>query len=271
MRARTQSSVALRGHDGEWVLLNASPDLRYQILQSPFLAPRSGRGERDSPIAAVVLTNADADHIAGLVSLRERARLRVYAATPVLEAIAANPLFAVLADDIVERKRIDLDESFEPIAGVRMSLFAVPGKTPLWNERGLVGAAAGEAQTVGVSFGEGEGTAFYIPGCADIPPQLAERLRGAGVVLFDGTLFEDDEMIRMGVGSKTGRRMGHMPVNGEGGSLEAFKDLAVKRKVYIHINNTNPILIDGSRERAMIESHGWEVAEDGMDIALWKR
>jgi pyrroloquinoline quinone biosynthesis protein B len=268
VRRRTQSSLALSNAAGEAVLINASPDLRQQILDTPALAPRPGR--RESPIRAVVLTNADVDHIAGLLTLRERWPFRLIATADVLSSIAANPIFNVLAADLVERFPIALEQAFEPIPGVRLTLFAVPGKVPLWGEAGTVATDVEDGRTVGIVIrgDEAVGDAFYIPGCAAMTPALADRLRGAALVLFDGTLFDDDEMIRAGLGAKTGRRMGHMPVSGPGGSLEAFTSLDVRRKVYVHINNSNPMLIDGSDERRVVSAARWEVGEDGMEIAL---
>lgn len=268
VRARTQSSVAVRNAGGDVVLLNASPDLRQQILATPALAPRAG-ALRDTPIRAVVLTNADVDHVAGLLSLRERSPLRVFGTADVLAGLNGNPVFNVLAADVVERVAIAPDAPFEPIEGVSLTLFGVPGKVPLWGEAGEVATDLEDGRTVGVAIDGGGGArAFYIPGCATMTPALAERLGGADLVLFDGTLFDDDEMIRAGLGAKTGRRMGHMPVSGPGGSLEAFAGLGVRRKVYVHLNNSNPLLVDGSAERRLAASRGWEVAKDGMEFAL---
>ena len=121
-------------------------------------------------------------------------------------------------------------------------------------------------QTVGVEISAGDRTIFYIPGCAGMEPALADRLRGAPVLLFDGTVFHGDEMIRAGVGAKTGRRMGHMAMSGPEGSIAAFADLDVGRKIYVHMNNTNPVWRPDSPERAEVEAAGWEVAHDGMEI-----
>jgi pyrroloquinoline quinone biosynthesis protein B len=154
-----------------------------------------------------------------------------------------------------------------------VTLFAVPGKTPLFLERegktprtDLLGE-----QTVGVRLGDAEPGVFYIPGCAAVTPDLAERLRGAAAVMFDGTVFHDDEMIREGVGPKTGRRMGHLAMAGEDGSLAAFRSLGVRRKVYVHINNTNPVWRPGTSERRAVEAAGWEVAHDGLEIVPHER
>jgi pyrroloquinoline quinone biosynthesis protein B len=124
-----------------------------------------------------------------------------------------------------------------------------------------------EALNVGVEINAGAARILYVPGAAAVTPALKERLAGADVLLFDGTLFRDDEMITTGTGSKTGRRMGHMPIDGEDGSLAALADIG-GRRIYVHINNTNPILVEDSPQRAEVQSKGWEIAEDGMELAL---
>jgi pyrroloquinoline quinone biosynthesis protein B len=245
--------------------------MRQQIMETPSMQPRDRL--RDSPIKAIVLTNADVDHIAGLLTLRERWPLRLFATRDILSRLAENPIFNVLAQDLVERIEIGLDEAFEPIPGVVLTLFAAPGKVPLWGETGMFRTDEEDGRTVGVAISaasadSGPSSAFYVPGCATLTSSLADRLRDAKLVLFDGTLFTDDEMIQAGIGTKTGRRMGHMPVSGPGGSLEAFAKLGVKRKIYIHINNSNPLLIEGSVEQLAAASHGWDIAADGMEISL---
>ena len=152
--------------------------------------------------------------------------------------------------------------------GVRATLFAVPGKVPLFMEGAEVQTDLMGEQTVGVEFSDGTSTFFYIPGCARLVPALEDRLRGGSLVLFDGTLWTDDEMITTGVGQKTGQRMGHMSVSGDDGTLAAFADIDVARKVFIHINTTNPILISDTEERRAVEAAGWEVSYDGMAITL---
>jgi pyrroloquinoline quinone biosynthesis protein B len=148
-------------------------------------------------------------------------------------------------------------------------MFAVPGKVALYLEQGLPAEdLRGEAgDTVGVEVTAGGKRLVYVPGCAAMTDALKARLAGAAVVLFDGTLWQDDEMIRLGLGPKTGRRMGHMSVSGPGGTIAAFRDIAVQRKILIHINNSNPILVEGSDELAILAKHGWEVAYDGMEVS----
>ncbi len=265
VRARTQSSIAVRGRDGNWAIVNASPDIRQQIAAHSALAPRD---LRDSPIVAVVLTNADIDHVAGLLSLRERSPLRIYATSPVQQSISANPIFSVLAGDVTEWITITTDQSFVPVEDVVMSLHAVPGKVPLWSELGEVRTDIDDGRTVGVAISGNSRTANYVPGCAALTPDVMAWLAGSSLLMFDGTLFTDDEMLRLGLGLKTGRRMGHMPMDGEGGSLVSLQQLHIARKVYVHINNSNPVLIDGSPERLQVEAAGWIIGEDGMEFTL---
>ncbi len=260
--------------DGErWTVLNASPDLRQQIEATPPLHPR--HGVRSSPIGAVVLTGAEVDVIAGLLIMRERQPFALYA-TPATHAVLdANPIFEVLARDVVGRRPMHMDQPChisqgdDAPGGLTVTAFVVPGKVPLFLERPDSAPDLTETdQTVGLAVNAGGETLFYIPGCAAMTPALAERLRGAALVLFDGTLWTDDELPRAGIGTKTGRRMGHMSVSGPDGVLAAFADLGVRRKVLLHINNSNPILLDDSPERAEVEAAGWQVAFDGMELRL---
>ena len=272
--ARTQASVAVSGDSGQsWVLLNASPDLRQQIEANEFLHPHTGL--RSTPIAAVVLTGGDVDAIAGLLVMRERQPFTIHAAPRVLDVLDANPIFEVLARDIVMRRPVSLGAPFGVLrpdgvaCGLSVELFAVPGKVPLYLERpGEAPAIAEDGNTVGACISDGRHRMFFIPGCAAMTPRLAERLRGADLVFFDGTLWDDEEMIRAGLGPKTGLRMGHMSLSGPDGTLAAFAGLDVRRKVLIHINNSNPVLLDDSPQSAIVRSMGWNVGYDGMRIEL---
>jgi len=258
--ARTQTSVAVSGDGQSWVLLNASPDLGMQIRSARKLWPQTG--DRHSPVTAVVLTGAEIDQVAGLLTLRERQPFELYATAATLALIEANPMFDVLSREIVTRIPIEFGKPFA-VAGVELELFSVPGKVPLYRER----EGALEEKTAGVEIRRDDARLIFLPGIAAMPDHVRERLAGADTVLIDGTLFTDDEMIRAGTGEKTGRRMGHMPIEGEGGTLETLSRLT-NRRVFIHMNNTNPVLIDGSPERARVEQAGWEVAEDGQEIVL---
>lgn len=274
-RPRTQSSIAVSAGDGRWLLLNASPDLRAQINATPALHPSDGI--RSSPLAAAVLTNADIDHVTGLLSLREMQPFAVYATPRVHGVLAGNPVFQVLNPGLVPRRAMTLGEPFRPAAadgtplGLEVEAFAVPGKVALYLEdEAAPGFGSVPEDTVALRIGDPRTGAalFYIPGCAALPAWLADRLRGADLVLFDGTTWTDDEMERAGTGTKTAARMGHMPMSGGGGSIAAFDGLGVARKVYIHINNTNPVLLEDTPERRAAEAAGWEIAFDGMELSL---
>ena len=253
-RWRTQCSVAVSADGEHWTLLNASPDLRQQILATEALHPR--QGPRHSPITAVVLTNGDVDHVAGLLNLRESQALALYATNAIQDVLAQNPIFNVLNPEYVDRRRLVLDEPVQLEGGPTIVPFAVPGKVPLYLEDASLKIGEETEDVIGLEL-RGDGVrAFFISGCARLTPALAERVRGAALVMFDGTLWVDDEMLRGATGVKTGSRMGHMSVSGPDGSLAAFAPLAVQRKILIHINNTNPILLDDSPERAAVEAAG---------------
>ena len=264
VRARTQASLAVSSDSQHWTLLNASPDLRVQIQSNPALHPRDLRA---SPIKSVVLTGAEIDQTAGLLSLRERSPFTIMATATTLAAVADNPMFGALAPDVVSRCAIFPGQRFKMAGALDAELFMVPGKVPLYLEAENPETAEESAANVGVEITDGNKRLAYVPGAAAVTPALRLRLSRADVILFDGTLFTDDEMIRTGTGTKAGRRMGHMPIDGEGGSLAALRGLSA-RKIFVHINNTNPILVNGSPERRRIGAAGWEVAEDGMEIVL---
>ena len=265
VRPRTQASLAVSSDGRRWTLLNASPDLRAQIQATPQLHPREAA--RASPIAAVVLTGAEIDQTAGLLSLRERSPFSLYATAATLAAISDNPMFGVLSADVVTRRAITPGERFALGSGIEAELFIVPGKLPLYLEGDDPDIKSETAANVGVELCDGRSRIAYVPGAAAVTPVLRERLARADVLLFDGTLFADDEMIRNETGKKSGRRMGHLPINGPDGSLAALAGLS-SRRIFVHINNTNPLLVDGSPERARVAAAGWEVAEDGMEILL---
>ncbi|MEO1192453.1 MAG: pyrroloquinoline quinone biosynthesis protein PqqB [Pseudomonadota bacterium] len=263
--ASTQSSVAFSADGETWALFNASPDLRQQLATAPALHPRS---IRHSPIASVLLTNGDLDHIAGLLTLRERQPFRLLATAEILKALADNPVFQALDPSLVIREAIALEQPVSLAKGLTARLFAVPGKVPLYLEGETVDTALEGEQTVGVEVEAAGSRAYYIPGCALLTPALAERLRGADLLFFDGTLWTDDEMQRLGLGAKTGRRMGHMPISGDGGSLEAFAGLPITQKVYVHLNNSNPLWRPEAPQRQAVQAAGWQVAHDGMEVVL---
>jgi len=272
--ARTQASVAVSANERDWIILNASPDLRLQIEATKLLHPRHGL--RSSPISAVVVTSGDVDAVAGLLHLRERHCFQIYAPPRVLAVLAANPIFDVLSPDCVERLELPFGRRIEiagssTTSGLAVVAFPVPAKVPLYLETaGEDPLLCEEGDSVGLEViaDDGGKSFFFIPGCAAMTEGLRARLAGAELVLFDGTLWRDDEMIRLGVGDKTGRRMGHISMSGEGGAIAAFSDLDVGRRIFIHINNSNPVLLEDSRERELAEAAGWEIAYDGMEVRL---
>jgi pyrroloquinoline quinone biosynthesis protein B len=263
--ARTQASLAVSADGERWTLFNAAPDLRAQLAATPALHPR---GElRATPIGAVVLTGGEIDQTAGLLNLRERQPFAIYATSETLGALGDNPMFNALAPDVVTRNAVPIGAPFALPGGTSAELFIAPGKVPLYLEQGTPKTDAETGANVGVEITAGNARLCFVPGAANVTPALKERLARADVILFDGTLFRDDEMLTSGTGTKTGRRMGHMPIDGADGSLAALSGLG-KRRIYIHINNTNPILVEGSDERRMVEAAGWDVAADGMEIKL---
>ena len=273
-RSRTQASLAVSGNGRDWFVLNASPDLRLQIEAIPTLHPRDGL--RSSPISGVVVLGGDVDAVAGLLHLRERHRFAVYAPSRVLAVLAGNPIFGVLAPDCVQRIELPLDRQVELAgaagpSGLAVRSFALAVKVPLYVETAGEDPVIGEeGDAVGLEIID-TGAArsfFFIPGCAAMTGGLRRRLADRELVFFDGTLWQDDEMIELGVGTKTGRRMGHMSMSGEGGTIAAFRNLGVRRRIFIHINNSNPVLLEDSPERRLAEEAGWEIAYDGMEVRL---
>ncbi|MES2292512.1 MAG: pyrroloquinoline quinone biosynthesis protein PqqB [Pseudomonadota bacterium] len=275
-RPRTQSSIAVSADNRRWVLFNASPDLRQQINANAQLQPDADAPLRASPIASVVLTNADIDHVAGLLNLRESQKFTLYGHARVLDVLAGNSIFNVLNPEFVTRRAVPLDQALtlkdgnDAPLGIGLRAFAVPGKVALWLEDQTArdfGTADGD--TLGLEIRDEEGASFfYIPGCAAMTPELHARLQGASLVFFDGTLWRDDEMTAAGVGTKTGVRMGHMSCDGDRGAIAAFSGLDVRHKIFIHINNTNPLFVADSTERGIAERAGWQIADDGMEIWL---
>lgn len=247
------------------MLINASPDLRQQILATPALHPR--QGSRDTPISAVVLTNGDVDHVAGLLTLRERQAFALHASPQLHAMLEADPVFAVLDRDLVHRHTMALDGTND-IAGLAITPFAVPGKVPLFLESEEVEIGRETEMTIGLDIRANDRRIVHIPGCAVVTLAVRDRVAGADLLLFDGTTFTDDEMPRLGLSPKTATRMGHVAMSGPSGSLDALAGTDVRQKFYIHINNTNPVLVDGSPERGIVEAACWRIAHDGLEIAL---
>jgi pyrroloquinoline quinone biosynthesis protein B len=269
--------VAVSPDGVQWVLLNAAPDLRQQINDTPELHPAPDAGPRNSPIKAVVLTNGDVDAVAGLLCLRECQPFRVYGSARVLDVLASNSIFDVLDPHVVTRVAMTYGRPFAvegpagPV-GLTIEAFAVPGKVPLYLEDAKAGSGFGtqEGDTSGLKVTEAASGRhfFFIPGCARLDDALRARLKGAPLLFFDGTLYTNDEMIVQGLMNKTGERIGHMNMSGSAGSIAQIAPLGVGRKIFIHINNSNPALSEGSPERAAVEEAGWEISYDGMEVLL---
>ena len=281
-KARTQSSIAVSTTGEKWVLFNASPDIGSQIRDNPELHPHIDEPLRNTPINAVMLTNGDVDHVAGLLTIRERQAFNLYGSGMVLDVLSANSIFNVLNPDYVNRIEMPLNQAIaiegpDGPLGLMIEMFDVPGKIPLYQEtegQSLADMKKTEGATVGLKFwsdgtmGPKSKPAYYIPGCAEVDEALAARIKGAAMVLLDGTVFTDTEMPDQGLMHKTGTRMGHLSMAGENGSLKALENLDVARKIFIHINNSNPVLDENSDERHTVTDAGWDVAYDGMELEL---
>ncbi|MGI9357347.1 MAG: pyrroloquinoline quinone biosynthesis protein PqqB [Rhizobiaceae bacterium] len=262
---QTQSSLAVSADGEHWAILNASPDIRQQMTAHMVLHPKS---VRHTPVSSVMMTNGDIDHLAGLLILREKQAFTVFLTASIMQVIEQNPIFNALDREFVTFRQVGLDEIFELAPGLEAELFVVPGKVPLFMEGESVDTKMEGDQTVGVRLAVAGKTAFYIPGCAAMTPLLEERLRDAELVFFDGTVFENEEMLSTMTGQKTGARMGHMAMSGDDGSMAAFEGLGVARKIFIHINNTNPVWNPASKESATVDAAGWEIGRDGMEVTL---
>jgi pyrroloquinoline quinone biosynthesis protein B len=272
----TQASIAVSADGEHWFLINASPDLRQQLIATPQLHPRVPR-LRHSPIAGVILTNSEVDAVAGLLSLREGSPFTIYAHERVLAILKDNSIFNVLSEKNVHREPIAVDAVFEPElpdrtgSGIEVLPFAVAGKGA-WYLEGHAHPAGekGAGDTLGLRITEpATGKHFYfLAACAKVTPELKARLNGAPLVFFDGTVWRDDELIAAGLGNKTGQGMGHIAMSGENGAIAALADLDIERKIFLHINNSNPVLLPHSKERAIAEAAGWQIPADGTEITL---
>ena len=269
---RTQASIAISADGSNWVIVNASPDLRQQILANDRLWPAPGR-LRESPIKAVVLTGGEIDNVAGLLSLRERQAFTLWATGRVLGNLDANPIFEGLDRAIVERRPLPLDGRTavtgpEGDLGLTIEAFAVPGKVPLYMEKQEKSLTGPPEETIGLAISDGRRSFHFIPGCGAMNADILGRIEGSALLFFDGTLWRDDEMITAGLGSKTGQRMGHLSMSGPDGSMALLAATPLGRRIFIHINNSNMALLADSPERQALMSAGWEVAHDGMEIEL---
>jgi pyrroloquinoline quinone biosynthesis protein B len=272
----TQASIALTANGEHWFLINASPDLRQQVIATTQLHPKPGE-LRHSPISGVILTNGEIDAIAGLLSMREGWPFTIYAHQRVLSILQANSIFNVLSEKNVRRQPIEVERPFEPAlpdgspSGIEILPFAVPGKTA-WYLEGKTYAIGtdGAGDTLGLRVGDKTtGKYFYfVAACAAVTEDLKTRLAGADLVFFDGTVWRDDELISAGLGTKTGQSMGHIAMSGDTGVIGSLADLDIGRKVFLHINNSNPALLHDSEEREIAERAGWQIPADGTEITV---
>ena len=268
--ARTQSSIALSDDGEHWILCNASPDIRAQL--QGFAPMQPARALRDTGIDAIILLDSQIDHTTGLLSLREGCPHQVWCTDMVHQDLTTGfPLFNMLEhwNGGLAWNRIELDASFtiDACPNLRFSPFPLRSAAPPYSPHRF-DPHPGDNLGLMVEDLRTGGKLFYAPGLGKVDASLLQRMHDADVLLVDGTLWDDDEMQRRGVGTRTGTEMGHLPQNGAGGMLEVLEAFPDQRKVLIHINNTNPILDEDSAERAELHRRGVEVAFDGMSITL---
>ncbi len=271
-----QASIAVSADDRNWFLINASPDLRQQVTDTPQLHPQEG-ALRHSPIAGVILTNGEVDAVAGLLSMREGSPFTVYAHQRVLAILKANSIFDVLSDKNVKREAVEIDQSFPlrlqdgTASGLEVLPFTVPGKGAWYLEGQAHPAGAdGDGDTLGLRISESaSGKHFYfIAACARVTPELKARISRAPLLFFDGTVWRDDELVAAGLGQKTGQSMGHIAMSGEDGAIASLADAGIGQRFFLHINNSNPALLRDSTERAALTTTGWKIPHNGMEITL---
>ena len=272
----TQASIAITADGEHWFLINASPDLRQQLIATPQLHPKAGK-LRHTPISGVILTNGEIDAVAGLLSMREGSPFTIYAHERVLSILKDNSIFNVLSEKNVARQAIEFDKAFEPLlpdgspSGIEIVPFEVPGKGAWYLEGSSHPAGGGGAgDTLGLRIvDKASGNFFYfVAACAAVTEDVKARLAGAPLVFFDGTVWRDDELIAAGLGSKTGQGMGHIAMSGDAGAIATLAGLDIGRKIFLHINNSNPALLHDSEEREIAERAGWQIAADGTEITL---
>jgi pyrroloquinoline quinone biosynthesis protein B len=269
-QARTQAQLALSADGSTWFLAGASPDLAFQIESSPQLHPR---GLRDSPIAGVVLGSCDLDHVIGLLLLRELQPLRVYAAPSILRILREeNSLFGMLnrVEPQVVWTALDSGAAFALLtadgkdSGLRCEVHYLSGRYPKYVKT-ETGKLVGEEATAALFFSASGKRVAYIPATDGVDSALLEKIQGADLLLFDGTFWSDDELPRVQGSGETAHQMGHIPVEE---SLRLLRGIEVGRRMFIHLNNTNPILNEASAEHRAVRDAGWEVAEDNWQLEL---
>jgi pyrroloquinoline quinone biosynthesis protein B len=275
-KSRTQTQVAISNDDRSWFLLNASPDLRLQIEATPSLHPRNAG--RDSPIAGVLLTSCDVDQIAGLLSLRELQPFYIYCTASIRRILQEdNSVFGMLnrMPEQVSWTEIACDGSFPLLtrassdSGIGCTVFSLGSRYPAYVSRERTATFKPEDALLGLTVRSSSGGCLaYMPAVPAVGDSLLKRLKDADLLLFDGTFWSDDELIRVQGSGSTAREMGHIPVSGAEGSLRRLAGLRSPRKIFVHVNNTNPMLDESGPEYREVRAAGWEVAEDGWSIDL---
>ena len=263
--ARTQSSVAVSADGRSWFLINASPDVRAQIEASPALHPR---GDRTTPLEAVLLTDAELDHTLGLLLLREARAVHVVRDAGGAQDTARRLGGAAHARALLPRSSggRSCPAPTSPLAdGLSCRAFDVPT-----TKRDRFGPAADHGRVVGYRLTDERsgGTLVYLPGVQALTPGVRAEIEGCDCLLIDGTCWRDDELVRLGLAGKTSREMGHLPIDGPDGSLAQLPSLGVGRTIFVHMNNTNPVLLADTPERRAVEDSGIDVAMDGLEVEV---
>jgi len=269
--ARSQSQLAVSGDGQQWMLINASPDLRDQFYRTPSLHPDPHNGLRNTPVAGVLLTSADLDHILGLLLMREFTPVTIYATASVLAVLESNAFFSMLRRVPGQQRTnvLHLGTGLQPIPGVDVTPLELPGSFPAHIPASLRSSLNCREMTLGLIFKSSSGRqAAYLPALPALSEALLEQLRECDLLLVDGTLWSSDELQRLQPGTPSAEEMGHLPIGGPHGSLAQLKRLTGVRCVYTHINNSNPILTNGSEQQKTVLDAGFEIAFDDMEIDL---
>jgi pyrroloquinoline quinone biosynthesis protein B len=263
--ARTQSSVAVSADRRSWLLFNASPDVRTQIEAFPGLRPHGG--DRTTPLAAVLLTDAELDHTLGLLLLREARALRLYATAAVHKTLSddSGVLRTLERYCLVEWQAVVPGADMALAEGLSGRAFDVPT-----TKRARFGPGVDHGRVVGYRLVDehGGGTLVYLPGVQALTPSVRAEIEGCDCLLIDGTCWRDDELVRLGLAGRTSREMGHLPMDGPDGTLAQLPSLGVRRVIFVHMNNTNPILLADTPERRIVQDSGMEVAMDGLEVQV---
>ena len=276
-RPRLQSSVAVSADGARWFLLDASPDVRQQVAMLPS-NPAAG-ALRHSPVEGIALTDAELDHTLGIPLLRESRTLSLYATRAAIETLETGShllpttrAFATMALTTLEPgKPVPLLYRDDSQSGLEVEAVPVPGTPPRFAAR------AQDGDTVALfvsdrSGGDGEraGSLAFVPGCAVLTPAILDKLASCRAALVDGTFWREDELSALGLSARTAREMGHLPMSGPAGSLGPLAELAARgtRVVYVHLNNTNPVLLEDSPERAEVLARGLDVGTDALELEV---